>query len=131
MVVREGHIHPAVPFSILAAMLYTEHVHDATNSVQLPKIIKLPGFKSRTAISGCIWGLGDFGAIFIAFLLEGSYQGNYHSRIVVRLVPMTGGSIVSLQFCEVNHNAGAIELLRVLNPFAFGLLDICDKVLTD
>ena len=43
---------------------------------------------------------------------------------------MTGGSIVCVKVCEVNHGAGAIELLRVLDPVTFGLIDICEEVLT-
>ena len=42
---------------------------------------------------------------------------------------MTGGGIVCVQVCEVNHGAGAIKLLGVLDPVAFGLLDICEEIL--
>ena len=129
MIVREGHIHSAVPFIIFAAMLCTEHVFGATNSLEPPNIIKSPDIKSWTAIDGCTWVLGDFGAIFIAFLLEGVYQGNNSSRIGIRLVPMTGGGIICVQVFEFNHGAGAIKLLGVLDPVSFGLFDICKEVL--
>ena len=99
MVVREGHIHFDVPFIILAAVLCKEHMIDATNSLELPNTLKFPDFKSWTAISGCTWVLGDFGAILIEFLLEGCYQGNDHSRIVVRHVPITCGGIVCVHGC--------------------------------
>ena len=42
---------------------------------------------------------------------------------------MTDGVIVRVQVFEVNHGAGAIELLGVLDPVAFGLLDIYEEVL--
>ena len=88
-------------------------------------MIKFPYFKSWTAISGCTWGLGDFGAILITFLLEGGYQDDDCSRIGVRLVPMTGEFLVRVRVCEVIHGAGAIKIIGVLDPVAFGLLDIC------
>ena len=102
---------------------------DVTNSLELPHIIKLPDFKSWTAIDGCTWSIGDFGAINIAFLLEGGYQGNDRSCIGVRLVPMICGGIVCVQVFEVNHGAGVIELLGVLDPVDFGLLGICEEFL--
>ena len=37
---------------------------------------------------------------------------------------MTGGGIVRVQVCEVNHGAGTIKLLGVLDPVASGLLHI-------
>ena len=124
---QEGHIHSAVPFIILASMLFTEQFIDATNSLELLNILKFPYFKSWTAISGCTWGLGDFGDVLIALLFEGGYQGDDCSRIGVRLVPMTSGGIVCVQVCEINHGAGIIELLGVLDPVAFGLIDICEE----
>ena len=42
---------------------------------------------------------------------------------------MTGGGIVRVQVFEVNHGAGAIKVLRVIDPVAFGLLGICEEVL--
>ena len=81
--------------------------------------------KSWTDIAGCTWGLGEFGAILIAFLLEGGYQVNDRSCIGIRLVPMTGGGIVRVKFCEVNHGAGTIELLGFFDPVDVGLLEIC------
>ena len=42
---------------------------------------------------------------------------------------MTGGGIVCVQVFEVNHGAGAIKVLRVIDPVAFGLLGICEEVL--
>ena len=128
MVVQEGHIHPNVPLFIFATMLCTEHVFDATKSFELPNILKFPGYKSWTAIAGCTWGLGDFVAILIVFLLEVCYQGDDHSRIGVRLLPMTVGGIVYVQVCEVHHGAGAIGLLRFLDLVDFGLLGICEEV---
>ena len=129
MVVQERHIHPTVPFFILAEMLCTEHVLDVTNSFELPNILKFPGFKSWTSISRCTWGLEYFGAILIVFLIEGGYQGNDCSLIGVRLVPMTGGGVVCVHICDINHGSGAIELIGVLDPVAFGLLDICEETL--
>ena len=128
MVLREGHIHSAVPFVVLEAVLCTEHVIDTTNSLELPNIHKFPYFNAWTAITGCTWGLGDFGAILIVFLLEVCYQGDDHSRIGVRLLPMTVGGIVYVQVCEVHHGAGAIGLLRFLDLVDFGLLEICEEV---
>ena len=116
MVVRLGHIHSAVPFIILAVMLCTEHVLDATNIFELPNILKFPYFMSWKAIAGCTWGLGGFGGIRIVFLPEGGYQGDYRIRIGIRLFPMTCGGIVCVQVCEVNHGAGSIEILRFLDP---------------
>ena len=100
---------------------------DATNSLEPTNILKFPDIKSWTAIAGCNWVLEEFGAILIAFLLEGSYQGDDHICIGVHLVPMPGGGIVCVNVCEVNHGAGTIELLGVLDPVAFGLLAICEK----
>ena len=42
---------------------------------------------------------------------------------------MTCGGTVCVQVCEVNHGAGTIELLGVLDPVDFGLLEICEEVL--
>ena len=82
------------------------------------------------AIAGYTWGLVEFEAILIAFLLEGGYQGNDRSRIGVCLVSMNGGGIVHVQVCEVNHGAGAVKLFEVLDTVSFGLLEICEEVLT-
>ena len=92
-------------------------------------MIKFPYFKSWTAIPRCTWGLGDVGDILIALLLEGGHQGDNRSRIDFCLVPMTSGGIVRVQVCEVNHGSGTIELLGILDPVAFGLLDTCEEVL--
>ena len=71
MVVREGNIHSTVNFITLADVLCTEHMLDAINSIELPNILKFTDFKSWTAIDGCNWSLGDFGAIIIALFLKG------------------------------------------------------------
>ena len=83
MVVQEGHIHSAAPSIILAAIICTKHVLDTTSSIELTNTLKLTDFKSWMAIAGYTWGLGYFGAILIAFLLEGGYQGNDCIRIGV------------------------------------------------
>ena len=129
MVVQEEHINSAVTFIILGAIICTDHVLDSTNITELSIIIKFPYFKSSAAISRCTWGLGDFGTILIAFLLEFVYKGDNLSCIGVCLFQMTGGGIVCVQVCEVNHCAVKIELLGFLDPVSFGLLEICEEVL--
>ena len=42
---------------------------------------------------------------------------------------MTGGGIVLILVCEVNHGAGANELLRVLDTVSFEVFDIFEGVL--
>ena len=43
---------------------------------------------------------------------------------------MTDGVIVCVQVFEVSHGAGAILPFGVLDPVDFGLLEICEGVLS-